>query len=477
MDDELGERLAEPEEPLLLGFRSPAEVAVTNLSGEEVVPRRRRTAAVRAAVGTLTLAIFGSGVFPVPYAFSLAGLGAGLAVVALAAALNAYTCALLLRASARWAEQHGAPLPSYEGLAGHVCGPVGRAAAQAGLVVLLFGTLCSNLAAVAESAARASHCLGLTGEPGAVFPDVDSHQAGAGALVLLLAVVIAPLCMLKHMSALERVGAGGFVLLVGASAVLVVDALAAGLPTARDHPGVAWDVGPDLTQAFVLLSFSFYLHPCVLPMLRELAEDGGGGEDGALPAREAARVMEAASTTTIAIAICIYSTVGAFGFLRFGRPGTEPNFLVNFCGPLGGTLCAAMSLYLSVCFPPIFHSLRYTVDELLDGSDAEPPGRWTRAARTGVILAASTVVPLLVPRSETLFALTGSVGVSFVCYVVPVVLHLLVPPRSHAPGAGEATSRAKAPLVPARALLPVLALVVGVGVSAVGLLNTLGVSR
>jgi hypothetical protein len=44
--------------------------------------------------------------------------------------------------------------------------------------------------------------------------------------------------------------------------------------------------------------------------------------------------------------------------------------------------------------------------------------------RVAVLNIASAGVALFVPRSETLFAITGAVGVSIVCYLFPLLLHM-----------------------------------------------------
>ena len=46
-----------------------------------------------------------------------------------------------------------------------------------------------------------------------------------------------------------------------------------------------------------------------------------------------------------------------------------------------------MALYLALCFPPLYHTLRYTVDALLDGEGAPPPPYFAVLRRMLITLA------------------------------------------------------------------------------------------
>ena len=67
-----------------------------------------------------------------------------------------------------------------------------------------------------------------------------------------------------------------------------------------------------------------------------------------------------------AFAIVAYTAIGICGYGLFGE-NTADNILLNLNSP---PLDAAMTLYQCLCFPPTFHSLRYTLYALADGADA-----------------------------------------------------------------------------------------------------------
>ena len=99
-------------------------------------------------------------------------------------------------------------------------------------------------------------------------------------MVFVLATVITPLNLLRHMRALERVAGGALILLLGLLMVLVAHAARNGVPALmkEPHPQMLWSTGGAAPQAFVVIGFGFYMQPCLLPLLHELG--GGGGYDG-----------------------------------------------------------------------------------------------------------------------------------------------------------------------------------------------------
>ena len=110
--------------------------------------RSARAALADAAPNALTLCLVvaGGAVFPMAFAFRLTGLALGLAAVVAVAALNYYTCALLIRAAAlahARAVAAGSPphrgALSFEALAKRTFGEAGATLSRVALVALLFG--------------------------------------------------------------------------------------------------------------------------------------------------------------------------------------------------------------------------------------------------------------------------------------------------------------------------------------------------
>ncbi len=427
----------------------------------------------------------------------------GFFTAAFVALLNDYTCVLLVRAVARLPKsaQRDSQLPGlspndsaqtlvaeppaasgcmrrrrlalsearaaqdFEELAAAAGGPVLKLAAQLSLCILLMGSMCSNLAVIAEAGSRALQPLPASTTARAYVPP---GFAGDAVMLLVLGGIITPLAATKNMNTLQQVaGAGGGLLSLLLLAVVARAASpqAAGLAAAR---GAGTRVaGAANSQAFVVLSFAFYVQPMMLPLLRELGEgtfaertmgaervgfaacgdrgasspakdsmegsydtEGGNGEtraaagDTALAMRtRAAAVLELAIHATMLLALVVYTLLGVCGVVAFGR-ATSEDVLLNFSGVTGCLLDASMVLYMAVCFAPTCHALRRVVYALVDGPAAPLPPRRAHIRRVAALNAAAAAVALGVPRSETLFALTGAVGVSIVCYVFPVLMHM-----------------------------------------------------
>jgi amino acid permease len=169
-----------------------------------------------------------------------------------------------------------------------------------------------------------------------------------------------------------------------------------------------------------------------------------------------------------------YTAIGICGYGLFGED-TADNILLNLRSP---PLDAAMTLYQCLCFPPTFHSLRYTLDSLADGADAPRPSPVTHVARVATLLVGAMAVAALLPHSELLFALTGAVGVCAVCYALPVLMHLRLPgpPRSGGGGGGGVGGGGGGGGgggTMLRYAVPVAALSGGMCLSALGLYSTL----
>ena len=261
---------------------------------------------VRGNALTLGLVMFGGAIFPLAFAFSLTGLALGFAVVVTVALLNDYTCCVLLRAARRChdlgaRDADGSTL-SFEELARFCGGAPALALARVALVALLFGTNCGGLAVIGEAGGRALCGAGLiTGgdDPDAAcapapawirayhprlarhlpfpIPDVPApanpEDAGVAVAVALTLLVLAPLCLARDITSLDRAGAVGLALLLTLVVALVSRAAHAGFPAAvQDPDAFAFRAkgASAAARAFPILGYAFYVHPVLLPMLTEM---------------------------------------------------------------------------------------------------------------------------------------------------------------------------------------------------------------
>lgn len=359
---------------------------------------------------TLTLAILGSSVLPVPFAWARAGLVPGLLIMLVVAAANACACRLLMSA----AEQTGHD--TYDGVAGEAGGPKLKAVTQASLVLLLFGTVAGDIALLAEVAPRSlARLFPPPPENASSFSSLPGGRLCAAVLTLL---VVAPLCFLRRMRSLEAAAAVGVAVVVALVASVLSSAVASGAPALASGEFPVWrpTSAAALPEAAAVLGFAFYLAPVLFPLLHELPPSPRGP-------RLAAR---ASRGVTALVAPLVYGALGIAGAARHGRR-TAGSLLANEWlggGRADGALDAAAVAYLSVSIPPMQHSLRYTLEAMVAGEDAAPSDR-RRLALTAAPLAAALAVALAAPQgAEKIFALTGAVPVCMACYLLPAVIHL-----------------------------------------------------
>lgn len=366
--------------------------------------------------GPLLLAIAGSSLLPLPCAFGQAGFVLGTFLMLLIAWVNDYTTVIMVRAAARLR------VSSYEET---VLGCAGRQAllvARASLVVLLFGTLCGDLAAISETAARALHLAG------------HEELAEQRTLILCVATLLVFPLSLQSLGEMKGLSAFGISMMMLMTAYLVYVCAASGAtPRAfefRAQPGA-------LPEAASTFGYAFYVQPCVLPLLRTLP----AGEVGAL-------VLERATHLTYIVITVVYLIVGVAGLLFFGSR-TPQDVLQGFGGQIGALISGLFCLYLSASFAPIAVPLRESLVRLYQGSTRAggaavaspmlltelshrvelPP--LANALVTAAIIGAVLAVALLLPdASAALFALTGATGVCMVAYVLPAWTHLASPRRA-----------------------------------------------
>ncbi|KAG2449180.1 hypothetical protein HYH02_005927 [Chlamydomonas schloesseri] len=351
-----------------------------------------------------------STVLPVPYAFSKTGIGLGALTMGLVAVANDITCCMMIRAAAH------VGCSTYEQLSEWAGGKKARVFTQVSLILLLYGTLCGGLAFLSDVArVMVQHGLGPGRAPALLESD------GRPVMVLTVLTVLLPLCLQRHIRQFEKAATGGVVVVVALCIIIVTRAVQLGFPAVAsgELDVLAVKVDEHLPEAFAVLGFAFYMHPMLMPLLKEMPSGPAG----------TALTEKAVHITLFGVACGVYGTVGIFGAAIFGA-STESNIMVNDLLPGHPTatllLYASLLVYLCCGMVTTHYALRASLDLLVAGPDA--PFTWTRrVAETCSILTAATTVALLFPtQAEKIFALTGCTAVCLVCYVIPVGIHLAV---------------------------------------------------
>ncbi|KAL6756334.1 transmembrane amino acid transporter protein-domain-containing protein [Haematococcus lacustris] len=402
--------------------------------------------ALYSAIVTLTLGVLGSTILPVPFAFSKLGVIPGCATMdqsnpgqsqltdltaehvcigggtslwvnlfaiscqdigmeAVVAFVNDRTCLMLIRAS-NLTGRFG-----FEELAAWAGGRKARPLPQA-----LPPSSIARILELRELGAGQGCDPGLEEAWWLQRMRVD----GRPAMLLVVALVLFPLCLQRHIRQFEKAATVGVAVIVALMLLIASQAVQQGFPAITSGQVPIWfkpGSAAMLPEAFAVLGFAFYMQPMLMPLLAEMPR----GEAGMKVSEQAVHI------TLYGVASAAYGSVGLFGAALFGD-ATESNIMVNdlLPGQPRATLVlyGALMVYLCCGMVTTHYALRASLEVLLCGEGA-PYVRARSVAETVVILLAALAVACTFPSAaEKIFALTGCTAVCLVCYVIPVFVHL-----------------------------------------------------
>ena len=395
---------------------------------------------------TLQLAISGSGVLPLPYAFASVGAPLGVCCCVAVAALNDATTQWLLLAAAPTRRGEGVAR-SYSDLAARANFSEGtKVAVEVSTALLLFGSLAACLAAVGENAGRAVHTF-QGWEAGATARLVAPGLAGAGAA----AVGLRSFDEMTWASTLGVAFLASLLAAVAAAACLTAgDGL--GLPLSPE----TWTQVP---QAISTFGYSLYVAPIALSMV----DDRPGRLE----------TLGRATHYCFATTVAIYVALGLCGAAWLGRD-TPSDITTGFTPETRGGAWAASAaplltvVYLGLATAPMLNPLTDSIAAL--GRFEDSGDSRVRACVLGLLGLAVFLAASL--KSLVLFSLSGATGVCVTCYVVPVACHWSI---SRERDQKYANDLLRSKHVFLRDVLgPGLALFLGVAVSVLSVCLTLG---
>lgn len=433
---------------------------------------------------TLQLAISGSGALPVARAFAIVGWPGGIILCLLTMALNKATTEWLLE-SAVMMIQDDVTRISYSAVCERAGFGRGKVIVEAFTCLLMTGSIAACLAALGETSARTCH-----------------GSATARFLAPVVGVVVAAVFgSTNYAGAVMKTASFlGVIFLVALVIAVVVAFLTSTRATDAESLQDELEGAP---SAVATLGYSFYLAPVALAMLENHLT--------VVPEQnDVASIVAEATAATFLTTFLLYGALGVFGSLWLGpeTPGDIATaFSANFIAP-------ATALYLAIGLLPMFHPLEDSVNALISilrhhhgkeqhAGGPSPGGGYAACGTTAttttkdptsssssseddhakkdpfarVAAVGALVVAALAARcnSITIFAFTGATGVCVTCYVVPVLCfwRIVRPARSEARSRRrEATSDdtiTKVHELWSEVILPGIALVFGVGVSALSL--------
>lgn len=332
---------------------------------------------------------------------------------------NVYTCRLLLRG----ATSTGAS--DYEQLAFAIGGFWARLWSEIWIVLLLVGT---NIGAIIQMGESFGFAISSQ------WPDAPNwlwDRSGTAAMLFFTLCVIFPLCMLPQMRKLELVGAFGSIILWVLAGIVMVKSCIEGLPALADgdFPKVSSNDLTSVSETFSLFCFAFYHQVMMMPLLSEMPRVTSEA------AKRSAKDLNKASAITILLTSGLtYWVTGFFGAAMYGATNISDNLLENEWLPGVGTfiLNLAVTIYLAISIPPIFHATNHTVESWLLRVFPRGFGGLSRPWVQRFIVNCCTILPCLgvalgVPgESGTVLSFTGATGVAMCSYILPVIFHFVL---------------------------------------------------
>ncbi len=380
------------------------------------------TGTILSSTANVTNAALGAGVLAFPFAVKSSGLLFCPLLVALTALLMGAT----LRVLAVAAEASGAP--SYQAALRSVLG--GRLGARSAFVLestvylYVIGCGVAFLNVIADSIAQS----GLT-DPS----DWIGHRTNL--LSTYAAVVLLPLCLLRHMQSFRFTSAFAvcsIVFMVG----VVVRYSVLGLVSGDAPAPRLFNWSTDIFKALPVVAFAFNCHLTFIPIYKELT-----------PQIRSARTMSVVAVGTYTICFVTYMTCGIFGYLRFGEktPGDILTLLPS--APAGANddghaSCpaeawgcpvdvniarATIAITVSASYPMLQFVSRACLDDSLIAFgmvSAAPDGRIPThrfVAETLFYVAVTTTVSIFVPNVADVMDVIGSTLATLQACTTPAV--------------------------------------------------------
>lgn len=388
-------------------------------------------ASLGGSIFNLTNCVLGGGVLTLPFCFRVCGLAFGLALLVGIALLAEYAYYLLHRSACITGDSY------YNLLCYRAYGPRFCVLLDVIQTIYSFGVLVAYLIVI-----------GGTMEP--VLKNYIGEDATltdkAYIIVFVTALVILPLCFLPKMDPLRYTSTFAVVCVFFVVSVVMARGIEFVEDETPDPELVVFDI--DFFVALPIILFAYNCSAQFLPIHSELAKPTTDRTNGLLV------------RATLAICFGVYSLTASFGYVNFGDE-TEDNILLNYDDDdlLIAIARVSLSTVITFSYPLIYQPLRGSVETLIyaykvgvqaavdtqldNESEAaqtllgdEPghvqhkaypipePSATKRAIENIVIVFLSMAIAILVPSLEVVFALTGAIGASTMCYLFPGLIYL-----------------------------------------------------
>lgn len=368
------------------------------------------------AIWQVTSMSLGIGIFVIPYSFLKLGAVSGALWVLLMGCLACIAQFRILDVAA------GCGVSSYEGLAEHAFGAVGKVAMAVITALTTFIATLSYLSSAREllTDVAVAFFIGFDVNSQKVEVDVLGKDKTIVMLCVLVAMVL-PRCMSKNMGDHAWISLVGVITMTSSSVFFIVSCivtLSKGCdPACVDRPPAVTASVTDTLQYIATLAFSFSMIFAVFPVLEERIVDGQVGT--------AVASLKKSVAASVGLCSCIYILAGLAGVYAFG-PDTQ-SLALNNLKMTGLTqffflgVGTATSLLVAIVSFPVLASVEFLAEMV------KPVSEETSGNRRPIIVCVIGVLVIVIDSvlpTKIAFALAGSLGLATAAYIMPCLLFL-----------------------------------------------------
>eukprot|EP00002_Diphylleia_rotans_P006559 TRINITY_DN1591_c0_g1_i6.p1 TRINITY_DN1591_c0_g1~~TRINITY_DN1591_c0_g1_i6.p1 ORF type:complete len:509 (-),score=61.31 TRINITY_DN1591_c0_g1_i6:104-1630(-) len=385
---------------------------------------------VGAAIFNMTNAILGGGILALPYCFKILGIFFGLFILMIIAIIARYSYSLLHKCCTATNQR------SYDQVALHHLGPKSAILVMIFQVVYPFGVLSAYHIIMKQNMETAiAELLGSKDEYiGAVF------------LICLDVLIILPLCLMPNIDSLKKYSA-----LVVCCVIFIVMVVFGKFLNSSSYRNFEWsdvdqfNLNSNFFVALPIIVFSFNCSSQFISIYAELEK----------PTSDA--VAQKLILTPVFLSLILYCFISIFGYLKF-KDDVKDNILSSFPEENDDMIQICRVCYtivLTLSCPVIFQPLRQSLGKLyllsrhkdpvlyLEGIDHRkaslnhsiqrapmPNTKTTKLVATVSVLSLVYLVAIFARSLQQVFALTGAIGASTLCYTLPGIMYLQTMPRA-----------------------------------------------
>jgi len=352
--------------------------------------------------------IVGVGVLAMPFCFQQCGVVLAGIMVLLSAFLTKSTCEFLLRGASN------SRTTSYEQLALHLYGPVGKLITELGTIGLLLGTLVAFQVVIGDLAPSVVH----------KFLGIEESWSLRTLMMAISCLAMVPLCMMRNISSLSSFNAISMVFY--SFFILVIVSLSLG-----NFISMKW------LQEINFWRPAGFFHCLPIILLAFSCQTQVFAMYSALPDPNMMTMTQIINKAVDLVSL-IYIVVGSFGYIAFYTVGVKGDLLHSFShGLLTDGIKTGFWISVIFSYPLMAFPVRAAINSFLfskpsrkgiphqvitTASDYISPDKFNYI--TIGVLSGTLVIGILIPNIETVLAITGALVGTSLCFIYPSALFL-----------------------------------------------------